>query len=75
VLDYSSPDILQKTITEILLDSNAFFTALRTTLSKGADDEKFGLDYIPFMLNSIDERRKGAIKSARFFLVATVSSV
>jgi hypothetical protein len=57
-----------------ILDSDNFLTALRSTLPKGVDDEEFGLDHIPFMLNSIDERRKRAIKSARFFLIATVSS-
>lgn len=71
--DYAKPDVLRESVATIL-DSDDFLTALRSTLPKGIDDEKFGLDYIPFMLNSIDERRKRAIKSARFFLIATVSS-
>ena len=69
--DYSKPDVLHTTVTKIL-DSNDFLTALRTTLPRGKDDEQFGLDYIPFMLNSIDERRRRAIKSARLFLISTV---
>src|SRR5205823_10480086 len=69
--DYSDRNILQTAVSEIL-DSESFLTALRGTLPRGKDDEQYGLDYIPFMLHSIDERRKRATRSARLFLFATV---
>lgn len=69
--DYSDQTVLHDTVSKIL-DSELFLTALRSTLPKGKEDEKFGLDYIPFMLNSIDERRKRAAKSARLFLMSMI---
>jgi len=71
--DYSAPDVLRDTVSKIL-DSENLLTALRSTLPTGKDDEKFGFDYIPFMLSANDERRKRAQRSARFFLVATTLS-
>lgn len=73
VLDYSSPTVLKETVSKIL-DSEKFLTALRSTLPAGKDDEQFGFDYIPFMLNSIDERRRRAVRASRFFLLATIFS-
>lgn len=71
--DYSVPTVLRDSISRIL-DSENFLTALRSTLPKGKEDERFGFDYIPFMLDSIDQRRKRAVRSARFFLLATTGS-
>lgn len=69
--DYSVPTVLRDSISKIL-DSEYFLTILRSSLPKGKDDILYGFDHIPFMLNSIDERRKRALKSARLFLIATV---
>jgi len=71
MLDYSQSEALRGAVSTIL-DSERFLTALRTTLPQGKEDKEFGLDYIPYMLSSVDERRKGATKSARLFLLATV---
>src|SRR5215469_16573389 len=54
-----------------ILDSESFLSVLRTTLPVGKEDSQFGLDYIPYLLHSVDERRKRAARSARFFLLAT----
>jgi hypothetical protein len=69
--DYSHPSVLKDSVTKIL-DSEHFLTALRTALPSGEGDERYGFDFIPFMLNSIDERRRRAAKSARLFLIAMV---
>lgn len=71
--DYSSPVLLRQTVKKIL-DSEMFLTALRSTLPKGEDDKRYGLDFIPFILHSIDDRRKRALKSAHIFLAATIIS-
>jgi hypothetical protein len=61
---------LEKAVTGIL-DSEMFLTALRSALPQGKEDPQYGLDYIPYMLHSIDERRTRAVISARLFLLAT----
>lgn len=71
IVDYSSPDVLKNAVSTIF-DSQLFLTTLRGTLPQGKDDQKFGLDYIPFMLQSIDERRERAAKSAQLFFWATI---
>ena len=73
VPDYSSPALLREAVTNIL-DSDKFLTALRSTLPKGEEDKRHGLDFIPYILSSIDERRERALKSARYFLLATAAS-
>jgi hypothetical protein len=69
--DNSDPAALRIAVAKIL-DSESFLTALRSTLPQGKDDQQYGLDYIPFMLHSVDERRKRAVRSARMFLLAIV---
>ncbi len=71
--DYSVPLVLKESVSKIL-DSENLLTALRSTLPTGKDDDKFGFDYIPFMLSAIDERRKRSQRAARFFLIATTIS-
>lgn len=71
--NYSSPAVLRDAVSKIL-DSEHFLTALRSSLPRMKDDERFGLDFVPYMLNSIDERRRRAAKSARFFLLTTLFS-
>jgi hypothetical protein len=70
--DYSDPVVLQGAMSQIL-DSEHFLTVLRNSLPRGEQDQEFGLDYIPYMLDSIDQRRKRASKSARLFLLSTGS--
>jgi hypothetical protein len=55
-----------------ILDSEQFLTALRATLPKGNDDEKYGFNFIPFMLENIDQRRKRFKEDAKKFLFATI---
>ncbi|WP_263373515.1 hypothetical protein [Granulicella aggregans] len=55
-----------------IFNSEKFLTSLSTVLPKGDEDEKFGLDYIPFLLQAIDQRRHRVEVEARYFLGATV---
>lgn len=68
--EYLNSAALQTAVTGIL-DSEMFLTTLRSTLPQGKDDPQYGLDYVPYMLHSIDERRKRAEISSRGFLLAT----
>lgn len=61
-----------KQAVEKILNSESFLTALRTALPKGEKDADHGLDYIPYMLHNIEERRKHFEKSSRTFLLSTV---
>ncbi|MBW4660504.1 MAG: hypothetical protein KME15_17675 [Drouetiella hepatica Uher 2000/2452] len=61
-----------KQAVEKILNSESFLTALRTTLPKGEKDAEHGLDYIPYMLHNIEDRRKHFEKSSRTFLQTTV---
>lgn len=61
-----------KQAVEKILNSESFLTALRTALPKGEKDADYGLDYIPYMLHNIEERRKHFEKSSRTFLLSTV---
>jgi hypothetical protein len=60
-----------RTAVSAILDSEMFLTTLRSTLPQGKDDTEYGLDYVPYMLHSIDDRRKRAELSSRLFLLAT----
>jgi hypothetical protein len=55
-----------------VFDSEEFLSVLRTTLPKGNSDGEFGLDYIPFMLHGLDERRKRFHQSSSMFLRMTL---
>ena len=55
-----------------IFESEHFLSTLRTSLPKGNDDQLHGFDYIPFLLHSIDERRKRFSKSSGRFLSAIV---
>jgi hypothetical protein len=56
-----------------IFDSNEFYSAIATVLPKGEYDKDYGLDYIPFMLQNLSEKRKRFQKSSRQFLTATIS--
>ena len=56
-----------------VFNSEHFLTALRTSLPRGEDDVKYGFDFIPFMLQSIDERRRSFQRSATIFFWVTIS--
>ncbi len=49
-----------------------FLSAFNTVLPKGKKDEQYGLDYIPFMLQSIGNRQAKFTKLANRFLVTTI---
>lgn len=55
-----------------IFHSDKFLNALHETLPKGEQDEKHGLDYIPYMLSSIRKRRKKFRRSSNFFLSFTI---
>ena len=55
-----------------VLHSDEFLSVLRTALPKGNDDPEYGLDYIPFMLYGLDERRKRFQHSSIAFLRLTL---
>lgn len=61
-----------RTLIADILDSGQFLTALRSTLPKGSDDHQHGLDYIPFMLHALDERRRRFHRLSNRFLTATL---
>jgi hypothetical protein len=55
-----------------IIQSNEFLTALQETLPKGAHDEKDGLDYVPFMLANIRDRRLRHNRASHLALWCTV---
>lgn len=59
-------------LVENVFRSEEFLTALSTSLPKGEADEKNGLDYIPYMLTSVDQRRRSFERSARVFFWSTI---
>lgn len=69
--DNIKPNDLKEKVEEIW-NSQEYLTALRTVLPKGEKDEEFGLDYIPFMLQNINERRSRYKASSEFFLKNTI---
>jgi hypothetical protein len=69
------PVLLQQAVARIL-DSDHFLTTLRTALPNGASDPIHGLDYVPFMLDKIDARRKKfEISSNRFFATTFIFGI
>ncbi|MDI9858369.1 hypothetical protein [Flectobacillus roseus] len=56
-----------------VFDSAGYYTALSQVLPRGKDDEKYGFDYIPFMLEILVKKAERSRKSANFFLRATIS--
>jgi hypothetical protein len=69
----SSVPSLKEYVTRILNSEN-FLTALRTSLPKGEEDKRYGLDFVPYLLESIEKRRIEAKKSAQKFLAATIAA-
>jgi len=65
------PTVLREQVQKIFR-SEEFLSALGTCLPKGANDKKHGLDYVPFMLENIAERRTRFAKSSKYFFVATI---
>jgi hypothetical protein len=64
-------DQARKVVSEVF-NSEYFLSALRTSLPKGEKDVEHGLDYIPFMLDSIAGRRKTFQKSSNVFFWTTM---
>lgn len=55
-----------------IFNSIEFYTAISTALPKGEKDEDYGLDYIPFMLQNLQEKRNRFQKSSSKFLTTTI---
>ena len=69
------PVLIQQAVAKIL-DSDYFLTTLRKSLPKGDADPKYGLDYVPFMLDKIEERRKKfETSSNRFFTMTFIFGI
>jgi hypothetical protein len=51
-----------------IFNSNQFYSALTTSLPIGNKDTEFGLDYIPFMLQIVNDKRERFQKSSAAFL-------
>jgi hypothetical protein len=64
-------DSLEDSVKKIF-DSNEFYSAIATVLPKGEKDEDHGLDYIPFMLQNLQEKRKRFQRSSRNFLITII---
>lgn len=56
-----------------IFNSNEFYSAISNVLPKGENDRKYGLDYIPYMLQNTEARRKRFKKTSTTFLVLTIS--
>lgn len=50
-----------------------FYTAFSVTLPKGEEDKDLGLDYIPFILQNIENKRKRFKDSSNRFLITTLA--
>ncbi|NOQ71999.1 MAG: hypothetical protein GQ574_08355 [Crocinitomix sp.] len=68
--DVSDEDI--ESFTSKVFQSKSFLNAFETSLPKGNDDDDLGLDYIPFMLENIKQRRERFTKSSNRFLGITI---
>ena len=55
-----------------LWHSPKFLSCLQTALPKGENNAKYGLDYVPYMLQNIEFRRARYQRSSFFFLCLTV---
>lgn len=55
-----------------LLRAPHFLNALSDSLPRGEKDEEYGLDYIPYMLKSIRERRERFQRQSNLFLLSSV---
>lgn len=62
---------LRETVEQVFR-SEEYLTALRTSLPKGKDDEQFGLDYVPFMLHNLQERRRRFDRKANVYFWVTI---
>lgn len=55
-----------------VLDSDRFLSTLHTMLPRGSDDAEHGLDFVPFMLATIQRRRDRSESAALRWLIALV---
>lgn len=56
-----------------VFDSKSYNTVLSQTLPKGNDDQKYGFDYIPFILELLEKKSARNRRTANGFLIATIS--
>ncbi len=71
VKNEGSLEALNESVKKVF-NSNDFYNALSTVLPKGEDDKKYGLDYIPFMLQNLKDKRLRFQKSSYKFLITTI---
>jgi len=70
----NSPPNIQIDTDEVInkvFNQGKFLNTLGTSLPVGANDTTLGLDYIPFMLQSVEERRKRFKQTSFIWLLAT----
>lgn len=56
-----------------VFDSKSYYTALSQALPRGKSDEKYGFDYIPFILELLEKKSARNRRTANGFLIATIS--
>src|SRR5579885_2424596 len=70
-----SPAVDESVIAETakqVFTSDRFLSALQEVLPRGERDSEYGLDYIPYMLHSINARKRKFERAANRFLTGTV---
>lgn len=71
-LDSKQESKLIEDVVYKILNSHQLTSSLRTALPDGKDDKEHGLDFIPFLLHRIDEKRKEYQKSSNRFLMSVI---
>jgi len=56
-----------------IIRSDKFLTSIHTALPSGEKDKEYGFDYIPYMLENIQQRRSRHHRSSQIFLAMTVA--
>ena len=59
--------------TQRLFNSREYFDVLTSTLPKGGEDKEYGVDYIPFILDSLREKKLSFQRTSNIFLGLTIA--
>jgi hypothetical protein len=55
-----------------IFKSDSFYNTFNNVLPKGENDDKYGIDFIPYLLKSINEKRKRFESTSNRFLTITI---